>query len=329
MSRPHPARTALAAAGEALATVAAGLAAALADLFRRRPRGPWPRLGFVGMLEAVALLLLAAGLTAAAMIFVDPLILGLRLRVPAWLATLADRLTDLGYSGMVLWPLGIAIVCVVAAMPRFAARGEDMARRVAASVLARLGFLFLSVGVVGLAVSLVKHFIGRARPMAAFFLSGPDRHLTFDVMVWKSSYASFPSGHATTAFAAAVAFGALFPRLRWPLVALAAVVAVTRVVLGSHYPSDVIAGAVLGTAFALFMVKAFAARRLVFKVDADGRIAPMAGPRARRLGALLCGALASGASPSTAFPSPPAGDAPSAAPTGAADLPAFLKEARS
>lgn len=321
MSGPGPGRAAVhaafAAAGEAVAAVGTGLVAALAVPFRRRPRGPWPRLGFAGVLEAVALLLLAAGLTAAAMILVDPMIPGLRLRMPGWLVILADRFTDLGYSGVVLWPLGIAIAYVLALMPQLAAAGADVTRRVAASVLARLGFLFLSVAVVGLAVSVAKHVIGRARPQAAYFLAGPDRHLTFDVMAWTSSYASFPSGHATTAFAVAVAFGALFPRLRWPLIAVAVLVAATRVVLGSHYPSDVIAGAVVGSAFALFMVKAFAARRLVFKVDAAGRIAPMAGPRARRLATLL-----------------PRADAPVNAPshadaaTGAAG-PAALKEARS
>ena len=46
----------------------------------------------------------------------------------------------------------------------------------------------------------------------------------------------------------------------------------------------------IGSAFALLMVKVFAARRVVFAVDENGRIAPMAGPSARRLGALLPGA---------------------------------------
>jgi undecaprenyl-diphosphatase len=58
---------------------------------------------------------------------------------------------------------------------------------------------------------------------------------------------SFPSGHATTAFAAAVAVGTLHPRLRWPLLGLAAMVGFSRVYLGVHYGLDVLAGAVLGT----------------------------------------------------------------------------------
>ncbi|WP_369181430.1 phosphatase PAP2 family protein [Streptomyces mutabilis] len=54
---------------------------------------------------------------------------------------------------------------------------------------------------------------------------------------------SFPSSHATSATAAAVAFGALGLHAVWPL---AAAVCVSRLVVGVHYPSDVAAGAALG-----------------------------------------------------------------------------------
>jgi undecaprenyl-diphosphatase len=62
---------------------------------------------------------------------------------------------------------------------------------------------------------------------------------------------SMPSGHAATAFAAAVAVGIVHPRLRWPLVGLASLVALSRVWLGVHYLSDVLAGAAIGTAVAV------------------------------------------------------------------------------
>jgi len=65
---------------------------------------------------------------------------------------------------------------------------------------------------------------------------------------------SFPSGHATTAFAAAAALGLLCPRLRVPALALAAAVALSRVYLGVHYAFDVVAGAVLGGAVAFVLV---------------------------------------------------------------------------
>lgn len=66
------------------------------------------------------------------------------------------------------------------------------------------------------------------------------------VLVDKTTDFSFPSDHATTA--GAVAVGLLFANRRWGIVAsaLAVLTAFTRVYVGAHYPSDVVAGLALG-----------------------------------------------------------------------------------
>ncbi|MGH3026657.1 MAG: phosphatase PAP2 family protein [Gaiellaceae bacterium] len=64
---------------------------------------------------------------------------------------------------------------------------------------------------------------------------------------------SFPSGHSASSFACAVVLGMLVPRLRWPFVALATLIALSRLYNGDHFPLDVLAGAVLGVATALLL----------------------------------------------------------------------------
>lgn len=263
--------------------ILSGLVAGLADLWRRPARGPVARVMSGGLLEILALTAVAAGCVAAATLVLDPLAPGLRAQLPVSVIILAERLTALGLGGVVLWPLGLALATVLLWRPTLDAMGQ----RVASALLARVGFLFISVAGAGLLVTVVKRVIGRARPHVALHVAGPDPQFTFHMLAWKASYASFPSGHATTVFATAVAFAALYPRARTALLGLAVVVAATRVMLGAHYPSDVLAGAAVASAFVLWMVKVFASRRLVFRVDAHGRIAPMAGPSARRLGRLL------------------------------------------
>ena len=62
---------------------------------------------------------------------------------------------------------------------------------------------------------------------------------------------SFPSGHTLHAVAFTWQAVANFPELAWVLVPLASLIAASRVVLGLHYPSDVLAGGAIGAALAL------------------------------------------------------------------------------
>ena len=97
-----------------------------------------------------------------------------------------------------------------------------------------------------LASSALKDVFGRLRP--------PLAHDSLTALVSLPADSSFPSGHATGAFAAAGVVAALHPRLRAPVLALACLVAFSRVYLGVHYPTDVVAGAALGLAIAAVAV---------------------------------------------------------------------------
>ena len=57
---------------------------------------------------------------------------------------------------------------------------------------------------------------------------------------------SFPSSHATIAWAMATLFAAKEPRWRWVFFVLAAFISFSRIYLGKHYPFDVVAGGLLG-----------------------------------------------------------------------------------
>jgi undecaprenyl-diphosphatase len=105
----------------------------------------------------------------------------------------------------------------------------------------------------------------------------------YKFFIWRAEYASFPSGHATTAFAAAVAIGALWPRLRPLLWTYAILIAVSRVIVTAHHPSDVVAGAIAGAVGALLVRDWLAARRLAFIIRPDGTVAPLPGPSATRI----------------------------------------------
>jgi membrane-associated phospholipid phosphatase len=88
----------------------------------------------------------------------------------------------------------------------------------------------------------------------------PDR-VTEDVPVARQvrmpSSTSFPSGHSAAAFAFATGVGHVLPAVAIPLRGLAALVAYSRVHTGVHFPGDVVAGALIGTALAQFTTHAF------------------------------------------------------------------------
>ncbi|MGA8027925.1 MAG: phosphatase PAP2 family protein [Bryobacteraceae bacterium] len=146
-------------------------------------------------------------------------------RAPKWIQLLAIGATRAGDGW--LWCLVGLLILIFGGESRLAA-------------VAAAG----SAAVVGIGIFiLVKKISGRKRPCEIepncwARLLPPDRF-------------SFPSGHTITAFGVAIALGSFYPVLLPGLLFCAACIAVSRILLGMHFLSDVLAGAMLGVGLAL------------------------------------------------------------------------------
>jgi undecaprenyl-diphosphatase len=228
----------------------------------------WPSYRTMGLAVLAAIVVVVA-----CMIMLDGWAIAAVRHLPVSLIEAFDRFTDFGKSGYFLWPLGFVLVVLAifdsSMKPRFS-------HHVLAAWAVRLGFVFTAIAVPGLFVTIIKRLIGRARPLAA----GDEFAMPFG---WKVEYASLPSGHATTAFSALVAIGAIFPQARALMWIYAVLIALSRVIVTAHHPSDVVAGAIVGAVGALLVRNWFAARRLGFRVGSDGAVHSMPGPSWRRI----------------------------------------------
>jgi undecaprenyl-diphosphatase len=91
---------------------------------------------------------------------------------------------------------------------------------------------------------ILKNSLKRNRPAAAL--------QNFRSVITPSDQFSFPSGHTSAAFMMATLIGYFFPALMIPLYCWAALIGFSRVVLGVHFPTDTLVGAMLGISTALF-----------------------------------------------------------------------------
>jgi membrane-associated phospholipid phosphatase len=92
----------------------------------------------------------------------------------------------------------------------------------------------------GIAVQIPKHLIGRPRPRFTHqdaFDYGPS---------FQGGLDAFPSGHSAASFAVAAVLARYFPKMSWLWYGAASFVGLSRFLRGSHFPTDVLAGAVLG-----------------------------------------------------------------------------------
>ena len=149
---------------------------------------------------------------------------------------------------------GALLVLRLTDRPGVAARARRLAERAV--------FFAAAVAASGLVFQTVKHLVGRARPrfresLGAVNFAGPPVQYGVE---------RFPSGHATTVFAAALALTLMRPA--WSVVAFPAAVLIcaSRIVAEAHYPSDTLAGALLGTLVTAGVARVFAARDIAFTV---------------------------------------------------------------
>lgn len=107
--------------------------------------------------------------------------------------------------------------------------GDKLPAFLAAAIAAAVGILLFTI---------LKKWVGRSRPCTL----GPHCWAT----LLPPDQFSFPSGHSITAFAVAVPLSMFYPVTCPVLLALAASIALSRIILGLHFLSDVIAGSVIG-----------------------------------------------------------------------------------
>jgi undecaprenyl-diphosphatase len=145
-----------------------------------------------------------------------------RWRAPRWFRILMIVMTRLG-DGWLWYSLGLILVFFGGAH-RFAAIG--------AALSAALAGIFL--------FQTLKRTSRRKRPCEV------EPHCWAAVLP-PDKY-SFPSGHSITAFAITFSLGLFYPELQAPLIAVAVLIASSRIILGMHFLSDVLAGSGIGVA---------------------------------------------------------------------------------
>ena len=229
----------------------------MTDLSRPWPFGLGEKRWWLTVLAVTALL--------GAAVFIDRQASVLAQSWPAPVRDALAEITPYGQSGWILFPAGglYIITAAVALLVRW-----KLIRTMLWQFAALYAFIFVGVGLPSLATAIIKRLVGRARPQ--HFDEVGVLAFKWNVADW--TYQSFPSGHATTAFALAATIGFISERWFYPALLLASAIALSRLTLGVHYPSDVLGGAVVGLVGAYAVRWWFAGRRWMFESAPNGQI---------------------------------------------------------
>jgi membrane-associated phospholipid phosphatase len=181
-----------------------------------------------------------------------------------------DWVTRFGKSDWLLIPTGVFCVALLFA------DWNRTARRVAAAWIEvgnLAAFFFFTIAFAGIITNLIKWTIGRSRPI----LFAEDGAFALNFLSFDYEHVSFPSGHATTAAAAFTAIVLIFRR-RWVLITIigvaAAAIALSRIGVRAHFPSDVVAGLFVGSAFTYLYAHALGRHGVAFQRQPDGSVRP-------------------------------------------------------
>jgi membrane-associated phospholipid phosphatase len=190
-------------------------------------------------------------LIAIAMIWRDGALTIAARSEPDWLRAIAQHTTNFGKSGWILVLSGVIFIVSWLALRRSGPTGPSSRVRYYATAS---GYMFLSVALSGIISNLVKRTIGRGRP-PVFDEFGA---FHFHPFAGNSLYESLPSGHSTTDGAIFMVLAVLCPKYRVPLLVIGFLFAMTRIMVGAHYLSDVIAGYSFGMWYAYMSAIVFA-----------------------------------------------------------------------
>ncbi len=149
----------------------------------------------------------------------------------SFLDSVMPSITTLGNSG-IIW---IVIAIILLFMKKY--------RKVGILMLITLIFTH------ALGSGIIKNIVKRPRP---FILID-----NIELLIKKPSGFSFPSGHASIAFASATILSYYIKKTRIPIFILAFIIAFSRLYLFVHYPSDVLVGAILGIICSFIIIKTY------------------------------------------------------------------------